>query len=86
MKNEIEKINPQEFGLQETEVQTIEQAFVPKIIERDNLKVIYEQLITGEITPELCAEAKSLRNRLVKVRTSIADIHKSQKAFFFSGW
>jgi len=81
---ELQKVDPKEFGLEEVQVATIEQAFMPKIAERDGYAVIYEQLITKELTKELCNEAGDLRRKLVKVRTGIADIHKTQKAFFLS--
>jgi len=81
---ELQKVDPKEFGLEEIQVITIEQAFLPKIAERDGYSVIYEQLITKELTKELCNEAGDLRRKLVKTRTGIADIHKTQKAFFLS--
>lgn len=84
MKTEIIKVDPKEFGLESNQVTTIEQAFLPKIQEREALAEIYNGLITGEITPELCKQAKEVRLKLVKVRTGIADIHKSQKAFFLA--
>lgn len=84
MTTEISKINPAEFGLQEAQAQTIEAAFMPKIIERNALAEMYETLITGEISPELAVEAKSLRLKLVKVRTGIAEIHRTQKAFYLA--
>ena len=80
----LEKVNPQEFGLEEKSVKTIEEAFSPKIVERDGLAVIYGELIKQELTYELCANASELRKKLVKVRTGIAGIHKTQKAFFLS--
>jgi hypothetical protein len=82
--NELVKIDPKEFGLEESSVATIEQAFLPKIAERDGYAQIYEQLITKELTPELCSDARELRLKLVKTRTGIADIHKTQKAFFLA--
>jgi len=82
--NELVKVDPKEFGLEEIQVTTIEQAFLPKIAERDGYAQIYEQLITKELTKELCNEAGDLRRKLVKVRTGIAEIHKTQKAFFLS--
>lgn len=82
--NELVKVDPKEFGLEESSVATIEQAFLPKIAERDGYAQIYEQLITKELTKELCAEARELRLKLVKTRTGIADIHKTQKAFFLA--
>lgn len=84
MKNEISKLNPAEYGLKESEVQPIENAFMPKIIEREALIPLYEALITEELTPALCGKAKELRLKLVKVRTGIAEIHKIQKAFFLA--
>lgn len=81
---EIVKVNPAEFGLKEAEVQPIESAFMPKIIEREALREMYESVINQELTPALCAEAKALRLKLVKVRTGIADIHRTQKAFFLA--
>ncbi len=77
-------IDPKEFGLDETQVVTIEQAFAPKIAERDGLIEVYQKVITSELTPELCSDAKQIRQKLVKVRTGIAEIHKTQKAFFLA--
>ena len=82
--NELVKINPKEFGLEVEQVLIIEQAFLPKIQEREALVTIYDQLITSELTQELCRKAKEVRLKLVKVRTGISDIHKTQKAFFLA--
>ena len=84
MSAELVKVDPKEFGLEVEQVSTIEQAFLPKIQEREALVAIYDQLITSELTPELCKQAKEVRLKLVKVRTGIADIHKTQKAFFLA--
>ena len=81
---EITKLNPQEYGLEESKVATIEQAFLPKIEERNALLTVYSDIINSELTPELCKRAKETRLKLVKVRTGIAEIHKTQKAFFLS--
>lgn len=80
----IEKLNPAEYGLKEAEVQPIENAFAPKIMEREALKTVYETLITQELSPTLCKDAHDLRVKLVKVRTGIAEIHKTQKAYFLA--
>lgn len=80
----IKKINPSEYGLDEQKVTTIEAAFMPKIVEREALKEIYERVIVSELTPALCKEAGEIRRKLVKVRTGIADIHKTQKAFYLA--
>ena len=79
-----EKLDPKQFGLDEKNVSTIEQAFLPKIAEREALLTIYNQLITEELTPDLCIRAADLRKKAVKVRTGIAEIHKTQKAFFLA--
>ena len=84
MNKELVKVDPKEFGLEVEQVSTIELAFLPKIQEREALIEIYEQLITSELTPELCKQAKEVRLKLVKVRTGISDIHKTQKAYFLS--
>jgi len=80
----ITKVNPQEFGLEVSQAETIEQAFAPKIIERDGYAAIYSELIAKEIDVTVCKDAGDLRKKLVKVRTGIADIHKTQKAFFLA--
>lgn len=84
MTTDLKKLDPKDFGLEESSVATIEQAFQPKIIERDALVSSYDALITQELTTELCTDAHTLRLKLVKVRTGIADIHKTQKAFFLA--
>lgn len=80
----LEIIKAEEFGLDALKVAPIEQAFAPAIIERNALIESYEALILGELTPKLAVEAKTLRLKLVKVRTSIASIHKTQKEYSLS--
>lgn len=86
MENEVKisKIDPKEFGLTDQNAETIEQAFIPKIVERNELIELYALLLTKEITMAVCIEAKELRLKLVKIRTGISDIHKTQKAFFLA--
>ncbi len=79
-----EILKAEEFGLNNEQAQSIESAFLPKIQEREGLKEVYGEIIKKEISPELCNEAKACRLRLVKVRTGIAEIHKTQKAFFLA--
>lgn len=75
-----EVVKAEDFGLTQETATTIENSFLPKIIERNALVQFYEQVLTKEITPDTCKEAKEVRLKLVKVRTGIADIHKAQKA------
>jgi hypothetical protein len=80
-KNEVTVIDPKDYGLERENVVSIEQAFAPKIAEREALVEVYKLVLSKEMTPELADEAKELRLKLVKVRTGIASIHQSQKAF-----
>lgn len=81
---ELAKIDPKDYGIEQANAATIELAFQPKITERDGYALIYGQLIVKPLTIETCKEAKELRLKLVKVRTGISDIHKSQKAYFLA--
>lgn len=76
-----------QVSVQNTEQQEreINQAFSPIIDTFEALTKQYGLLVTKELSEDLCIEAKELRNQLVKVRTGIAKIHKSQKAFFLAG-
>ena len=74
-------IKAEDFGLEPAKVATIEQAFAPVIIERDALIQSYEAIVTKELTPALIPEAKALKLKLVKIRTSIAATHKTQKEY-----
>lgn len=84
MNNEITAINPEQFGLQKKEASNIEKAFEPKIKEREILSAQYGELVKKDINLEICTQATELRRKLVKVRTGISDIHKSQKSFFLA--
>lgn len=77
-------VSPKEFGIEESKAVVIEQSFLPKVVERDGLISVYENLLTKEINKETCVEAGNLRRKLVKVRTGIADIHKTEKAFYLA--
>lgn len=74
-------VNPKDFGLEEKSVTQVAEAFAPKIAEREGLAEIYSEVIKKELSPALSAEAKALRLKLVKVRTGIASIHKTQKEY-----
>ena len=81
---EIKKIDPKEFNLEQKDVQDIDRAFLAKVSEKDGYLQVYGTIIKKEISPDLCSEAGELRKKLVKVRTGIASIHKTQKAFFLA--
>jgi hypothetical protein len=85
MKNqELQIIDPKEYGLEEKKASEIEKSFLPKQIETTSFVEQYETIVNSELTPELIKPAKELRLKLVKVRTGIAEIHKVEKAFFLA--
>jgi hypothetical protein len=83
-KTQVVLIDPKEYGLEELKASQIEQSFAPKLVERNGYVAVYEQLLTKEISKEVSKEAGELRKKLVKVRTGIADIHKTEKAFYLA--
>jgi hypothetical protein len=80
-KNEVSFIDPKEFGVEEEKAKSIELAFAPSISEREELSKMYKIVIGKEITHELIDEAVDLGKKLVKNRTGISRIHKTQKSF-----
>jgi len=85
METEITQVDPTEFNLDQKTAKSIESHFMPAIVERNALEEVYKNLITGELTEELSVQAGELRRRLVKVRTSMSAIHKTEKAFYRAG-
>lgn len=81
---ELSIIDPKEYGLETSKATSIESAFKPKLIERDAFTEQYESIIKQDLNAETFKSARELRLKLVKVRTGIADIHKSEKAFFLA--
>ena len=84
MKNEITIIDSKDFGLTEDKAIQITQSFLPKIAEFNGYIEVYNLIITEDITEETISKANSLRKKLVKVRTGIADVHKAEKAFYLA--
>jgi len=79
-----ELINPEEYGLEKKEATGIAKAFQAKIDERNGYAELYDGVIKKEYSPETVKEARELRLKLVKTRTGIAKIHKTQKAYFLA--
>lgn len=84
MENQLVLVDPKEYGLEESKAGNIEKSFLPKQIELEAFSQQYEAVITKELNPETFKEARELRLKLVKVRTGIADVHKSEKAFYLA--
>jgi len=75
----IEKV--EEFGLEKTQVKSIEEAFLPKVEERQALEKVYKNILSKELSPETAKEARDARLIAVKIKSGFADIHKTQKQF-----
>ena len=91
--NEIVKIDPKEFGIEESKAADIAAQFKPMLDKMVELEVEYNQVIALPVESKQTAiQAKVLRMKYVKVRTGTAGIHKAQKAFyllagrFVDGW
>lgn len=85
MSTQLVIVDPKEFNLDNAKAETIASAFTPKLLEREAYAQQYAELITQELSPELSKKASELRKKLVKVRTGIAEIHKTEKAFYLAG-
>lgn len=83
-KNELTIIQAEEFGIEAVKAKTIEQSFLPKKTEVDAYTEQYSEIIKLELNSDTFKKARELRLKLVKVRTGIADVHKSEKAFFLA--
>lgn len=82
----IVKINPAEFGLEESKAAQIEAQFKPMLEKMTELEKEYNEIVALPEEDTSAAErAKALRLKYVKVRTGTAEIHKNQKAFFLAG-
>lgn len=81
-KEQMTIINPSEYSLDVERALNIQQAFLPTFEESKGYTAIYASILKKELTSETAAEAKELRLKLVKVRTSIDKIHKVEKDFY----
>lgn len=84
-KNEIVKLNPKDYGIQESKAKDISDMFTPMLDEMVELEKEYNVIINEAMTPVLCDKAKALRTKYVKVRTSTAKIHQELKSFYLKG-
>lgn len=80
------KIDPKEFGLEETKAQDIANQFKPMLDKMVELEKEFNEVVKLDIeNPETSKIAKELRLKYVKVRTGTAEIHKKQKEFYLAG-
>lgn len=85
MSEVIVKIDPQEYGLEESKAKQISDMFKPMLDKMVELEREYNKVVNLDITPETCKKAKELRLQYVKVRTGTAKIHKDLKRFYLQG-
>lgn len=90
---ELIKINPKEFGIEESKAKEISAQFKPMLDKMVELEDEYNKILKLSIDDvETSEKAKELRLKYVKVRTGTALIHKEQKSFylqagrFVDGW
>ncbi len=73
------------YGLSEVKAEEIKKDFDAVLNVAIELEESFNLIVSREINPDLCAEAKALRLKYVKVRRAIDEVHKERKAFYLSG-
>lgn len=86
MKEELVKINPQDFGLEDSVASGIASQFQPMLDKMVELEAEYNEVIALPIEePATAKKAREVRLKYMKIRTGTVDIHKKQKAFYLAG-
>lgn len=86
MKEELVKIDPKEFGLEDSVASGIASQFQPMLDKMVELEEEYNKVMTLPIEePETARKAREVRLKYMKIRTGTVDIHKKQKAFYLAG-
>lgn len=77
-------VDPKEYGLTQEKANSIDEAFREPIKELAELETEYAKFenLVGEPPEDTCKEAKALKQRYVKIRTTTEKIHKEEKSFF----
>lgn len=83
---EIMKIDPSEYGLTDETAKNIQLQFAPMLQRMVELEEDFNAVMALPVEdPETAQKAKEVRLKYVKARTTTADIHKTQKAFYLNG-
>jgi hypothetical protein len=86
MTAEIVKIDPKEYGIEDSKAADIAAQFQPMLDKMVELEAEYNQVINMPIgEKETAKKAREVRLKYMKVRTATVDIHKKQKAFYLAG-
>ena len=83
---ELIKVNPIEFGIEETKASEMVSGLVPIISEREILGQLYAAVIVKELNAETLKEARELRLKIRNNRTQgVEKWHKANKEFYLAG-
>ena len=85
MNNELKVIKAEDFGLELDQAKEIETAFVPNRTQAEMLVSEFNEISKLEMSLETSERAGVLIKKLIPIRTSIAKVHKVQKAYFWQG-
>jgi len=86
MTTEIVKIDPKEFGIEDSKAADIAAQFQPMLDKMVELETSYNEVIQMPVEErETAKKARELRLKYMKIRTATLDIHKKQKAFYLAG-
>lgn len=83
--NEIVKLDPKEYGIEESKATEIAAQFKPMLDKMVELEAEFNEVVALPVdSPAAATKARELRLKYVKVRTGTDKIHKEQKAFYLS--
>jgi len=83
---EIVKIDPKEFGIEDSKASDIAAQFQPMLDKMVELETEYNEVVNLPIEePSTAKKAREVRLKYMKVRTGTLEIHKAQKAFYLAG-
>lgn len=83
---ELVIIDPKEYGLEKTQAEKMTSGLVTVLSERKVLEEVYNSVIVKELNAETFKEARELRLKVQKNRTTgIEAWHKTNKAFYLAG-
>lgn len=83
---ELVIIDPKEYGLEEKQAEKMTSGLATVLVERKALEEVYNSVIVKELNAETFKEARELRLKVQKNRTTgIEAWHKTNKAFYLAG-
>ena len=73
-------LNASSYGIEESKAKQLEAVFIPMVEKFKELENQYNEVLENkEITKDVCYDAKTVRNKYVKVRTGTDAVHKVAK-------